>query len=71
MVYEKATSIECLVGYLYILDPSRLKAIMEFVGFLPEGQSSSEKFQQEEAQAREKLRAEVLAAALPSTNNES
>eukprot|EP00899_Mesostigma_viride_P006275 jgi/Mesvir1/15649/Mv03253-RA.1 len=32
-IYRNATALECLVGYLYISDPSRLSSMMTFLGY--------------------------------------
>jgi len=50
------------VGYLYILDPARLRELMEYVGFLPVGGGSvmATSLTSEEESVRDKLRAEVL-----------
>jgi 23S rRNA maturation mini-RNase III len=31
-VYAKATALECLVGYLYLTNPARLREVMEMLG---------------------------------------
>lgn len=35
-VYAKATALECLVGYLYLTDPSRLAEVMRMLGMRTE-----------------------------------
>lgn len=35
-IYREATAIECLVGYLYLADMSRLHAVMRQVGLVQE-----------------------------------
>mmetsp|Transcript_6924 Transcript_6924/g.11989 ORF Transcript_6924/g.11989 Transcript_6924/m.11989 type:complete len:282 (+) Transcript_6924:292-1137(+) len=60
--YKKSSALECLVGYLYILDPARLRELMEYVGLLSEGGGSVmvTSLTSEEESVRDILRAEVL-----------
>eukprot|EP00241_Pyramimonas_parkeae_P022478 CAMPEP_0114276970 /NCGR_PEP_ID=MMETSP0059-20121206/530_1 /TAXON_ID=36894 /ORGANISM="Pyramimonas parkeae, Strain CCMP726" /LENGTH=186 /DNA_ID=CAMNT_0001397023 /DNA_START=177 /DNA_END=737 /DNA_ORIENTATION=- len=41
-VYKKATAIECLVGYLYLLNPERLNTLMKALGYIPLGSSQDD-----------------------------
>ena len=32
-IYRTATAFECLIGYLHVTDPQRLREVMDFLGF--------------------------------------